>query len=207
MPHAVAVDIGGTFTDLVAYDYDSHAVVYTKSPTTYGNLVEGVLDCFAKAKLDPRAANFVNHGTTLVINSLIQRMHAAFRAGLGQRRLVGRQPDHQELMRVHDRSSCLVGDDRPDPGETGIQRLVVDLHAPGTDRRLAAFRAGSEERRGPGIGGRQLGCFRATGPVLELEVDGLAIAAAGDERIARHETHMLAHPCHIRDVGALRAIG
>jgi N-methylhydantoinase A len=76
MPHAVAVDIGGTFTDLVAYDHDSGAVVYTKSPTTYGNLVEGVLDCFVKAKLDPRAASFVNHGTTLVINSLIQRKGA-----------------------------------------------------------------------------------------------------------------------------------
>jgi N-methylhydantoinase A len=76
MPQAVAVDIGGTFTDLVAYDHDSGAVTYTKSPTTYGNLVEGVLDCFAKAKLDPGAAHFVNHGTTLVINALIQRKGA-----------------------------------------------------------------------------------------------------------------------------------
>src|SRR5215472_12020508 len=76
MPHAVAVDIGGTFTDLVAYDHDSGAVAYTKSPTTYGNLVEGVLDCFLKARLDPRAASLVNHGTTLVINSLIQRTGA-----------------------------------------------------------------------------------------------------------------------------------
>src|SRR4030088_1540289 len=76
MPHAVAVDIGGTFTDLVAYDDDGRAVAYTKSPTTYGNLVDGVLDCFAKAGLDPRAATIVNHGTTLVINSLIQRKGA-----------------------------------------------------------------------------------------------------------------------------------
>src|SRR6266481_8708492 len=76
MPHAVAVDIGGTFTDLVAYDYDGRAVAYAKSPTTYGNLVDGVLDCFAKAKLQPRAASFVNHGTTLVINALIQRKGA-----------------------------------------------------------------------------------------------------------------------------------
>jgi N-methylhydantoinase A len=76
MAHAVAVDIGGTFTDLVAYDHDSRTVVYTKSLTTYGNLVAGVLDCFAKAKLDPRAAHFVNHGTTLVINALIQRKGA-----------------------------------------------------------------------------------------------------------------------------------
>jgi N-methylhydantoinase A len=76
MAHAVAVDIGGTFTDLVGYDHDRRTVVYTKSPTTYGNLVEGVLDCFVKAKLDPQAAHFVNHGTTLVINSLIQRKGA-----------------------------------------------------------------------------------------------------------------------------------
>jgi N-methylhydantoinase A len=76
MPPAVAVDIGGTFTDLVAYDYEGHTVAYTKSPTTYGNLVDGVLNCFAKAKLDPHAVNFVNHGTTLVINALIQRKGA-----------------------------------------------------------------------------------------------------------------------------------
>ena len=69
MPFAVAVDIGGTFTDLVAYDYDNHQVVYTKAPTTYDNLVNGILDCFGKAGLQPEQANFVNHGTTLVINA------------------------------------------------------------------------------------------------------------------------------------------
>ena len=76
MPYAVAVDIGGTFTDLVAYDAETRRVAYAKSPTTYGNLVDGVLDCFGKAKLEPRAASFVNHGTTLVINALIQRKGA-----------------------------------------------------------------------------------------------------------------------------------
>ncbi|HEY3917188.1 MAG TPA: hydantoinase/oxoprolinase family protein [Stellaceae bacterium] len=76
MAHVVAVDIGGTFTDLVAFDHDTQKVVYTKSPTTYANFVEGILDCFAKAKIAPAAANFFNHGTTLVINSLIQRRGA-----------------------------------------------------------------------------------------------------------------------------------
>ena len=52
MPYAVAVDIGGTFTDLVAYDHESRRVVYAKSPTTYGNFVDGILDCFGKVKLD-----------------------------------------------------------------------------------------------------------------------------------------------------------
>src|SRR4051794_24127540 len=76
MSYAVAVDIGGTFTDLVAYDRDGRRVVYSKSPTTYGNFVQGILDCFVKVKLEPRAASLVNHGTTLVINALIQRKGA-----------------------------------------------------------------------------------------------------------------------------------
>ena len=76
MSYAIAVDIGGTFTDLVAFDHETHRVVYSKSPTTYDNLVEGILDCFNKAKIKPAEASLVNHGTTLVINSLIQRKGA-----------------------------------------------------------------------------------------------------------------------------------
>ncbi|MGZ8533727.1 MAG: hydantoinase/oxoprolinase N-terminal domain-containing protein, partial [Candidatus Binatia bacterium] len=73
MSYAIAVDIGGTFTDLVAFDHETQKVIYSKSPTTYDNLVEGILDCFNKAQLKPAQASIVNHGTTLVINSLIQR--------------------------------------------------------------------------------------------------------------------------------------
>jgi N-methylhydantoinase A len=76
MSYAVAVDIGGTFTDLVAFDHDTQRVIYAKSPTTYDNLVDGILDCFAKAKVKPGESSLVNHGTTLVINSLIQRQGA-----------------------------------------------------------------------------------------------------------------------------------
>jgi N-methylhydantoinase A len=76
MSYAIAVDIGGTFTDLVAFDHDTQRVIYSKSPTTYDNLVDGVLDCFRKAAIQPAQASLVNHGTTLVINSLIQRKGA-----------------------------------------------------------------------------------------------------------------------------------
>ena len=76
MSFAVAVDIGGTFTDLVAYDHQSGRVTYTKSPTTYGDFVEGIADCFAKTGIAPHQAGFLNHGTTLVINALIQRRGA-----------------------------------------------------------------------------------------------------------------------------------
>jgi N-methylhydantoinase A len=76
MAYVVAVDIGGTFTDLVAFDHDTKDVIYTKSPTTYGNFVDGILQCFEKGNIKPSDANFLNHGTTLVINSLIQRRGA-----------------------------------------------------------------------------------------------------------------------------------
>jgi N-methylhydantoinase A len=76
MSYAIAVDIGGTFTDLVAFDHATQTVLYAKSPTTYENLVDGILDCFSKAKIKPAEASLVNHGTTLVINSLIQRKGA-----------------------------------------------------------------------------------------------------------------------------------
>ena len=73
MGYAVAVDIGGTFTDLVAYDGSTHKVVVTKTPTNYANFVTGILDCLEKAQISPDEITIVNHGTTLVINSLIQR--------------------------------------------------------------------------------------------------------------------------------------
>jgi N-methylhydantoinase A len=73
VPYVIAVDIGGTFTDLVACDLDTGAAAYTKSPTTYGRLGEAVFDCIRKAALDARDAIFVKHGTTLVINALLQR--------------------------------------------------------------------------------------------------------------------------------------
>ena len=76
MPYVVAVDIGGTFTDLVAFDHETGNATYTKSPTTYDNFVDGILDCFRKRDLAPSEAGFLNHGTTLVINSLIQRRGA-----------------------------------------------------------------------------------------------------------------------------------
>jgi N-methylhydantoinase A len=76
VPYIIAVDIGGTFTDLVACDVDTGAVAFTKSPTTYGNLGAAIFDCIRKARLDARDASFVKHGTTLVINALLQRAGA-----------------------------------------------------------------------------------------------------------------------------------
>ncbi len=76
MAYVVAVDIGGTFTDLVAFDHTANRVLYTKSPTTYDNFGTGIIDCFGKVDLSPAEVGLINHGTTLVINALIQRKGA-----------------------------------------------------------------------------------------------------------------------------------
>jgi N-methylhydantoinase A len=74
--YVIAIDIGGTFTDLVACDVETGSVAYTKSPTTYEQLGDAIFDCIRKAALDARDASFVKHGTTLVINALLQRAGA-----------------------------------------------------------------------------------------------------------------------------------
>ncbi len=76
MPSMLAVDIGGTFTDLVAYDLESRRLTYTKSLTTYEDLARGVFDCIRKSAIELGDVQFVKHGTTLVINALIQRSGA-----------------------------------------------------------------------------------------------------------------------------------
>jgi N-methylhydantoinase A len=68
----VAVDIGGTFTDLVAIDADG-AVIEAKSSTTPGDFSIGVLDAIAAGEIDPRDIAALTHGTTVVINAITQR--------------------------------------------------------------------------------------------------------------------------------------
>jgi hypothetical protein len=72
----VAADTGGTFTDLAAYDLETGRFFYTKSLTTYSDLVDGVMDCLRKAQVDLRRTDAVKFGTTLVINTFVQRSGA-----------------------------------------------------------------------------------------------------------------------------------
>lgn len=76
MPHILAVDIGGTFTDLVACDIETGNITYAKTPTTYGKLGDGIFECIRKASLPTDDAAFIKHGTTLVINALLQKSGA-----------------------------------------------------------------------------------------------------------------------------------
>jgi N-methylhydantoinase A len=69
----VAIDIGGTFTDLIGFDDGAQRFVEAKSLTTPANLVQGVVDCIKKSGLDPAAIDELIHGSTIAINTLIER--------------------------------------------------------------------------------------------------------------------------------------
>ena len=72
----LAVDIGGTFTDLIAYDQDKQSFLQAKSLTTPGNPVDGIVDCMRKADLPASSVGHFIHGSTTAINTLIERKGA-----------------------------------------------------------------------------------------------------------------------------------
>lgn len=74
MPTRAAVDIGGTFTDLVYLDEESRDVGLAKSSTTPGRFEDGVMDAVEEAALSEVA--FLAHGTTVIINALTERRGA-----------------------------------------------------------------------------------------------------------------------------------
>ncbi|HUZ72975.1 MAG TPA: hydantoinase/oxoprolinase family protein, partial [Stellaceae bacterium] len=72
----MAVDIGGTFTDLIAFDDGAGRIHHAKSLTTPHDPVVGVLDCIRKTGLDPAGLAHLIHGSTIAINTLIERKGA-----------------------------------------------------------------------------------------------------------------------------------
>jgi N-methylhydantoinase A len=73
----VATDVGGTFTDLVAFETEEGnpvpRIITAKSDTTPPNFEEGVLNVLKKGGVDPASVDFLAHGTTVVINALTER--------------------------------------------------------------------------------------------------------------------------------------
>jgi len=72
----VAIDIGGTFTDIVAYDTEGDRYICHKALTTRPDLSEGIIDGLAKALENWSLVRFFVHGTTYGLNTLLQRKGA-----------------------------------------------------------------------------------------------------------------------------------
>ena len=73
----VGSDIGGTFTDVVGYDSERAAVIYGKQLTNRADLAASVLSCLAAIEVEPSAIDILKHGTTHVINTLLERRGAS----------------------------------------------------------------------------------------------------------------------------------
>ena len=70
-----AVDIGGTFTDVVTVDEATGELVQAKSLTTYPDPTPGLLKALGKAT-DPSSLETVGYGTTLATNAVLTKSGA-----------------------------------------------------------------------------------------------------------------------------------
>jgi N-methylhydantoinase A len=74
--YRVSMDIGGTFTDVVAYDEQTRSYSAGKASTTPADLTEGVFAGLAQVVDSPADISFTVHGTTQGLNAFLQRRGA-----------------------------------------------------------------------------------------------------------------------------------
>ena len=76
MSHNLGVDVGGTFTDVIVFDEESHELTIDKVLSTPGNPSEGVIngidEATAKADTSVSELDLLFHGTTVVTNMLLE---------------------------------------------------------------------------------------------------------------------------------------
>ncbi|WP_319803238.1 hydantoinase/oxoprolinase family protein [Brevibacterium sp. CFH 10365] len=69
----VAVDVGGTFTDICIFDESTQSMRVTKVPSTPDNPMTAVLNGVRRADIDLSDVELFSHGTTVATNALITR--------------------------------------------------------------------------------------------------------------------------------------
>ena len=110
MATRIGIDTGGTFTDLVGYDDESHAFVYANQPSTPDAPARALAAVLDDAGAVHRAVNSIVVGTTVATNAILQRRGAQVifitTAGFEDVPFIGRL-DKEELYNLHWR--------KPDP--------------------------------------------------------------------------------------------
>src|ERR1700722_13276420 len=72
----LAADIGGTFTDIAAFDDKTGRLAFGKVLTTPERLVEGINAGAARAGAAYAASSLFLHGSTIAINTMLERTGA-----------------------------------------------------------------------------------------------------------------------------------
>jgi N-methylhydantoinase A len=94
----LGIDIGGTFTDIVAYDPETRALHVAKVPSTPARLGDGLLDgvrrILAELGATPADVDRIVHGTTIGTNAVLEHRGATvgllMTAGFGDVLTIGR---------------------------------------------------------------------------------------------------------------------
>ena len=68
----LAVDVGGTFTDFMAFGEEA-GFFQAKILTTPHDYAQGIIDCIENSCIGTAAVSDLIHGTTVAINTLIER--------------------------------------------------------------------------------------------------------------------------------------
>jgi N-methylhydantoinase A len=76
LTNRVAADVGGTFTDIITFDEITGECYFGKTLTTPNNLVDGIVNGVKKAGPSLSNTKIFLHGTTLAINTLLERKGA-----------------------------------------------------------------------------------------------------------------------------------
>ena len=69
----IAVDIGGTFTDMACFDEANGQISFGKALSTHGHLHDGIQNTLDGAGIDLANGYLFLHGSTIVINTLLER--------------------------------------------------------------------------------------------------------------------------------------
>jgi N-methylhydantoinase A len=75
-PLRLSADIGGTFTDIAVFDDRTGKLSFGKALSTPQRLVEGINAGVAKAGSDYKSAGLFLHGSTIAINTILERRGA-----------------------------------------------------------------------------------------------------------------------------------
>lgn len=110
MTYRVGIDIGGTFTDLFAYNTKTGESICMSSPSTPENYANGVLNVIDKTGIPYEEIEIIIHGTTVATNAIIMGNYAdtAFVTTAGMKDLV-------EIGRFHRKALYDPYQKKPNP--------------------------------------------------------------------------------------------
>ena len=171
MSFHVTVDIGGTFTDLVALDDASGQVYVEKSASMADDPISAVLRVIEKAGMPAREIELFVHGTTVSTNALIERRgtRVAYVTNRGFR-------DAIFIQNANRRDLYSLEWKKPRPLAARYDCIEVDCRVDSEGRELRGLDPDDVEKLIDHIRGEQIGAvaisflFSYTNPSHELEV-------------------------------------